>query len=289
MADYNVLVKMQLVAPDMQAQINKLAKNTTINIKAKIADSDKLNIQADTLINRLNRLKIANTDAFKNPEIVAQHQNMLQLAESVRKGEISYQKAGVQVGKFSNDLLKANEAFRTTIKSSDNFITTLTKDMGKVLLWGVATGIVYGSLKKIGDGIQYISDLDKELTNVRLVTGATELQTRKLAQEYNDLAKELSVTTLEVAKESLEWQRQGKTAEETEQLLRASVMMGTIANLDQAQSTEYLTSIINGYKLSLDEVMPTVSKLVALDNNYASSVGRQNCRNTWEHVDNIIF
>jgi hypothetical protein len=54
-------------------------------------------------------------------------------------------------------------------------------------------------------------------------------------------------------------------------------MMAKLANMDQAESTEVLTAIINGYKLSLEEVMPTIDSLVSLDNQFASSVSRQNC------------
>jgi hypothetical protein len=50
--------------------------------------------------------------------------------------------------------------------------------------------------------------------------------------------------------------------------------MAKLANMDQAESTEVLTAIINGYKLSLSEVNPTISKLISLDNAYASSVGK---------------
>jgi TP901 family phage tail tape measure protein len=49
-------------------------------------------------------------------------------------------------------------------------------------------------------------------------------------------------------------------------------MMAKLANMDQAQSTEYLTSIMAGYKLEIEDLMPTIDKMVALDNAYATSV-----------------
>ena len=48
--------------------------------------------------------------------------------------------------------------------------------------------------------------------------------------------------------------------------------MSKLANMDTAQATEYLTSMINGFKISVDDVVPTIDKLVALDNSFATSV-----------------
>jgi len=60
-------------------------------------------------------------------------------------------------------------------------------------------------MRKISEGIQYIKDLNKELTNIAVVTGMNAAQTGALTSQYTDLAIALGTTTLEVAKGSLEW------------------------------------------------------------------------------------
>jgi hypothetical protein len=174
---------------------------------------------------------------------------------------------------LGNAVAKTEKKMAIANQATDNLGTSLLKAMKKTVIWATAMTVLYGSLRKFQEGIQYITDLNTEMTNIQIVTGDTDAQVSKLAGDYNELAKKLGVTTLEVAKGNLEWARQGKSAEDSSKLLRASVMMGKLANLEQAQSTEYLTSIINGYKLSIEEVMPTIDKLVALDNAYATSVG----------------
>ena len=49
-----------------------------------------------------------------------------------------------------------------------------------------------------------------------------------LAQSYNDLAKSLGVTTMEIAEGSVEWLRQGKSIKETTELLDASTKMAKL-------------------------------------------------------------
>jgi len=128
-------------------------------------------------------------------------------------------------------------------------------------------------LKQIKDGIQYIRDLNKELTNIQIVTGMSGKEIARLATNFNDLAIEMGATTVEVAAGSTEWFRQGKTIEETTELMRATMMLSKLGNLEAAQSTEYLTSTLNGFKLEAEDAIGVVDVLINLDNEYATSAG----------------
>ena len=63
---------------------------------------------------------------------------------------------------------------------------------------------------------------------------------------------------------SLEFIRQGKNAEETATLIKNSMMMSKLANMSSVESTEALTAIMNGYKLSAEETTSVVDRLVAI-------------------------
>ena len=80
-------------------------------------------------------------------------------------------------------------------------------------------------------------------------------------------------TTLEATRASVEYLRQGKTIQETEGLVKASLQLSKLGALDSAQATEYLTAIMNSYQLSAEQATSVVDKLVAVDNISASSAG----------------
>src|SRR5258706_1023236 len=139
----------------------------------------------------------------------------------------------------------------TNVKSSWQSLTDSMKQNFKVMVESaISFGVIYGALNQIRQGVQYVKDLNKEMVNIQLVTGGSDAEVGKLALSYNELAKNMSVTTLEIAKGSLEFVRQGKTAEETAILIKNSTMMSKLGNMEAAQSSEALTSIINGFKLS---------------------------------------
>lgn len=179
----------------------------------------------------------------------------------------SFQK---QVDKMSGK--KINLGAKQAQKEVDGLTGRIGGAIKKTLEWAVATGAVYTSLQQLKQGIQFISDLDESMTNIRIVTGMTREEIDALTKDFNGLAKELNATTLEVSEGALEWFRQGKTIEEANELVTNSIMASKLANMESAEATEYLTSIINGFKLEATEVTGVLDKLVAVDNESATSV-----------------
>jgi TP901 family phage tail tape measure protein len=163
-------------------------------------------------------------------------------------------------------------AVKSAAKETKGWTTEIVQNAGKVISWAISTTAIYGTLKLIGSGIQYITELNKELTNISIVTGMTRGQTTALASDYNKLAISMGVTTKSIAEGSLEWFRQGKTVEETTALVKNSLMLATLGNIEAAQSTEYLTAILNGFQMKTEDLGGAIDKLVNLDNNYATSV-----------------
>lgn len=181
-----------------------------------------------------------------------------QYAESIRKINDQFQisKEGLKANKSGLDSWSVG--LKNAIKQSLEYVTSL--------------GLIYGAMNQLKQGVQYISDLDKEMTNIQIATGLNDEQVSVLAEDYNNLSKELGITTIAVAKGATTWLKQGKTVEETGKLIRNTAMLAKLAMLDEAEASEYLTAILNGYKKEVDDASDVVSKLVAVDNASATSV-----------------
>ena len=143
--------------------------------------------------------------------------------------------------------------------------------VGKMALWAIAGTILFGTLRKIGDGIQYVKDLNKEMTNIAMITGDTIPQTDALAASYHNLAMELASTTLEIAKGAEVWLRQGKSAADTLALTAASIQMSKLAMTDSASAASYLTAILNGFQMQASDVTGVMNKMLALSNSTKTS------------------
>ena len=167
---------------------------------------------------------------------------------------------------------KARAAVGSMGKDTANFSHEMQVAIKRTIEWSIAMGAVYGSINQIKQGIQFINELDDALTNVRIVSGMTADETRELANQYNDLAKELGSTTQAVAEGSLEFIRQGKTLQETSELLRVSTMMSKLGDMEAVKATEIITSVMNGFNLEAEDMMAVLDKLTQADNMAASSI-----------------
>lgn len=181
---------------------------------------------------------------------------------SLDKAIVSYtNKAGIA----TRETIKFNEEIKRTTVSTEKYGSAMMGVIKNTIQYATSIGLVYGALNQLSQGIEYISQLNKEMTNIQLLQtdGAkTDEQIASLALRYNSLAKELGATTLEVAKGSTEWLRQGKTIEQTQTLLRSSLMASKLGALESAQATEYLTAILNGFQMEASESIGVVDKLI---------------------------
>lgn len=128
------------------------------------------------------------------------------------------------------------------------------------------------AISKFKQSIQTAEELNKAFTSIQLVTLGTAEATQKLCKEYADLAHEMSATVTDVAEGADAWLRQGKSAEEATQLIRASMVMSRIGVIKSAEATEYLTSVLNGYNMETQDVMHVVDAMSQVDIESASSI-----------------
>lgn len=121
--------------------------------------------------------------------------------------------------------------------------------------------------------VQLSKELDSTMFNLRVVTGDSREETVGLIGDYRKLADQLGATTVQIANAANEWLRQGYEAQQANELITASTYLSKLGMIESGQATEYLTSMIKGFKLEVSDAIDVVSKLTAVDMEAASSAG----------------
>lgn len=163
-------------------------------------------------------------------------------------------KATKEVDKLKNSV---KETAKETATLGGKFGSVITKIAG----WGVATGVVYGGLRQIKAGIGYIVELDKAMTDIRIVTGQTAEEVSGLAGEYNNLAKEMGVTTKEIANLAADLYRQGVAGDDVNERMKAMITYSKISGLETSKSNEIITSTMNSMGISAERAIDVMAKL----------------------------
>jgi TP901 family phage tail tape measure protein len=97
-----------------------------------------------------------------------------------------------------------------------------------------------------------------------MVTGKTRKETYALLGSYQDLAKQCGATTKEIAEVATEYMKQGKTIEDSLVLTEAAVKAAKVARVSVGDSVNYLTTALNGFRLSADQAMAVSDKFAAV-------------------------
>ena len=116
-----------------------------------------------------------------------------------------------------------------------------------------------------------VADLDKNLVNLQMVTMGTREETKGLLSTYSEMARTLGSTTGEVADSADEWLRQGKTVQETNELIKASMVLSKISGMDSATSTKMLTASMKGYGIEVANVYDILDAVSSIDLESATS------------------
>lgn len=178
------------------------------------------------------------------------------------------------INRLTKEMELANERTKRSAVGLQNWTNTITRAIKQTIAYSFSLGLVRKAQQLLREAIQFNIELNKEMTKIQVLQakGAqTPDEITALARSYNELAKSLGATTMEIAEGSVEWLRQGKTVEETAELMKSSMMLSKLGAVEAAEATEFLTSTLNGFEMEAEDAISVVDKLVQVDNIAATS------------------
>lgn len=200
---------------------------------------------------------------------------------------------------YDNLIAAARQPLPDTKEAAQAQIRDLGKQISEVTTkfseMDMKSGTVFGRLKKLvttdifngfaaaltglvtralGQVYQNVLALDKAFVNLQIATGKTNIEVKSLMQSYVELGKQVGATALEVANAADVWLRQGYSINETNELIKNSLILSKLGKLDEAEATKNLTSAMKGYKVSVEDSLSIVDKLSAVDMKAAVSAGQ---------------
>lgn len=181
------------------------------------------------------------------------------------------QAASDAIGGVNTKSLELNGTLVKQEGSWSKIGSVLAKDVQKFGEWMIAGTLLMQTMRQIQAAVAYIGDLDRAMTNIKIITGKSDDEVNSLISSYSSLAKEIGATTLEVANGAEEWLRAGKTADEAMELTRQSITLSKLAVMSAENATKDLISVLNGYKMAASQASSVVDKLIAVDNAAATS------------------
>lgn len=132
-------------------------------------------------------------------------------------------------------------------------------------------------LKEINDAAERAKDtmvqLDKVVTDLSVATGDSRSSVKDLLKDYNGMAKQLARTTTQVGQAADDYLRAGKSMKESNQLIKDSIMLSKLGQINSSEATEDLLATMNGFDMSVNQVNDALDAMVAIDMAASTSSG----------------
>lgn len=146
----------------------------------------------------------------------------------------------------------------TALQQSDNilarFTGTMTHNIAKMAEWGISGTLIFGSLRKLGEGIRFVTEMNTALANIRMATGMTTEETNGLSDAYNRLGKELGVSTKIIADSAVDLYRQGLNTEEVNGRLAEYIKLSKVIGENLQTTIELGTAATTAFGVGIKEL-----------------------------------
>lgn len=265
------------------AQVNMVFTADASQAKAEIAGLQKdltslttnsfknmgINSQVSKAVSEVTRLKAILTDATGETgklDLSKFTKSLSQSGMSIGSIANSLNSLGgsgqAAFAKLASSILKAE----VPLKQTSNLITEMKNTLVNSARWTIASSAIKGISSGISDAYQYAQDLNKSLTDIRIVSGKSADDMARFAIEANKAAKALNTTTGRYANASLIYYQQGlgeaAVKERTDITTKMANVTGQSAETVSSQLTAVWNNFDNGSK-SLEYFADVMVKLGA--------------------------
>lgn len=279
MSNSSIMVSMKFEADTSQAKAKMKELETSLRSIQSVTNQT---LPMNQLSSGLDQAKVA----------AAQLEVQLKSAFNTNTGKLDLskfnsemKKSGMNLEKYKTALLQAGPAGKqaftqlaTAIASADTRVIRINESLAKMgtrLLetarWRASNAAIMAVTSSISEAYRFAQDLDKSLTDIRIVTGLSAEYMEDFAKNAQKAAKALSTTTNEYAKASLIYFQQGLSEAEVQERTELTIRMANVTGQSVQEVSDQLTAVWNNFDDGTQTLEHYVDVMVALGAATASS------------------
>lgn len=232
--------------------------------------------QATQAIQTINQVQAALTKAF-NPRLgILDNKALIGNLNNIKGGINGVYQAfaaggtkGTQAfASLYGQMNKVDKGMRQVSSTADKIMNTL----GNTVRWGLIASAFASIMNAAHQSAQYVSDLDRSLTNIMMVSGETRDNMNEFARQANQVAQRLGGTTVQMTEATKVFIQQGYSLNQASQLGEYAVHLANVSEQDSAMASDEITAYMNAFKIPIEDMGNAISKWAKVANNAAVSV-----------------
>lgn len=166
---------------------------------------------------------------------------------------------------------KAVSSAGTKLTKTQGIMSTFLTTLKNTARWQLSSSLLHGFMGALQGSISYAEQLNKSLTNIRIVTGQSSEQMAAFAEKANQAAQKLSTTTTAYSDAALIYYQQGLSDKEVEERTNITVKMANVTKQSVEEVSSQMTALWNNFAKSGDNLERYADVLTKLGASTASS------------------
>lgn len=265
-------VKAAKAAQEEETRIAREAEAERKAAEATIRNYNNAVVQGESAIKRWSAAEHSRSkssrDAYKK---LIDSLNNLKSAES-------------QYGAGSKEVADATDNFKRTLKetqavliSNGDATQSLTTKFGSLAKkfgsWLTVSQAIMYAVRAVKKMVSTAKEIDYALTQLKIVTNATDNEMKQFADTAITLSKNLGKSVTELTKSIETFSRLGYSLKDASELAKYATIMSNVAGVGNDEATTGITSIVKGFNLNVSDAEHVADVLVDVGQKYAVSAG----------------
>lgn len=256
MADQNFQAGM---SAKTQESINRvLQERITLQNKAEIKDIASEEKEELAFVNSIKNAVDDLAKSYKNLQQAKDRKDFISVNHwqnevNANKANIDSLSKQVNVRQLSAKAQKEiNNHLRKAVDLENEFASSATKNgtlFDKLAKSAVQLVASFVTMQLIGSMWQSATEFAKEyhdaLNEIRMVTGMNSKEAKSLGDDYLQLAKEMKVSSRDIAQAAVEYYRQGQSGDTVTENLEWTIKYAKVASLEFKDAAEIMTAAMN--------------------------------------------
>jgi TP901 family phage tail tape measure protein len=185
-----------------------------------------------------------------------------QFADAVLKAQRAVKPLSVRInplplGKITGDVLELNKS--------------LTAAGARVIAFTATTGALYGMARAFTSIVKSTVEVEKRLTQINVLLGASNSGYKKLSDGLFQIAKQTALGFDQAASAAEEFARQGLPLNETLKRTRDALVLTSTSGIDAKDAVSALTAAVNTFRKEALDTTTVINKLANVDADFAVS------------------
>lgn len=265
------LKELNRLASDVEGPLSGSFSSTEIQktINAVRTLDTALDSAFDVNLGSININKFNDTLKKSNMSVNSLYRDLSRLGVEGQKAFVSMTNATLTMGKSIKKTNVVIENMKTTLKNT--------------VTWGISSSMFNNLTSSVQKAFSFVKGLDKDLNDIRIVTGKSADQMERFAREANRAAKDLAVSTRDYTQGALIYYQQGLSDEEVAARTNVTAKAANVTGQDMSTVSEQLTAVWNGYQVA-NEAAKEGMQVYELYVDKISAVGAKTASNLEEQA-----